>query len=90
MSKTESTLFRKVRILTAALGDVDAISGRLTKQMADFHYYLLGESIPQQDMEDTPTPEGMLDYWTGMLQDVWIRLKFLEEHLDNLRNVTKA
>ena len=90
MPKEESALFRKVRILTAAFGDVDCLSGVLLKKMADFHHYLLGESIPQKCEEDRPTPEGMLDYWTGMLQDILPRLKFIEEHLDNLSSVTKA
>ena len=90
MPKEESVLFKKVRTLTHMFGDVDCLSAVLLTKMVEFHYYLLGESIPQKDMEDRPTPEGMLDYWTVMLQDILPRLKCIEEHLDNLSSVTKA
>ena len=51
--------------------------------------YLLGESIPQEVLEDKPIPEGMLGYWTGTLQDILPRLKSIEEHFNNLGYIAK-
>lgn len=85
-----SAMFRKSRALTGLLGDVDCLSQRLLKQMVGFHYYLLGESIPQDQCEgDKPGPEGMLDYWIGDLQKIIPRLKSIEEHFDNLGYIAK-
>ena len=88
-TRKDSAMFRKSKALTGLLVDVDCLSGSLEKRMADFHYYLLGESIPQKCEEDRPTPEGMLDYWIENLQKIIPRLKSIEEHFDNLGYIAK-
>ena len=88
--RKDSAMFRKSRELTGLLGDVDCLSSVLLKKMVKFHYYLLGESIPQDQCEgDKPLPEGMLDYWIGNLQEIIPRLKSIEEHFDNLGYIAK-
>ena len=84
-----SAMFRKSRALTGLLGDVDCLSQRLLKQMVGFHYYLLGESIPQETPGNKVVPEGMLDYWIRDLQKIIPRLKSIEEHFDNLGYIAK-
>ena len=75
----------KVDAVEKGLSIVDRQSLEILAQVVKLHEYLLGESIPQEVMVDTSSPAGILESWTGQLQEILGKLHMVIRHFDNLK-----
>ena len=75
----------KVDAVGKLLSIVDRQSLEILARVVKLHEYLLGENIPQEVKADTPSPAGILESWTGQLQEIMGKLHMVIRHFDNLK-----
>ena len=81
-------MIKKARILQVTLADLGTISQRLQIQVTALDEYLLG--IAPLPTDSPPTEDckaGIINLWIAMAQEVYGRLKYTEDALENLIQV---